>query len=201
MKSIRIITQRYIGQSDMKRVRRFLIILILALIIVTSAIIFNKLKKEQELEKIAKISALKTQDAPTTKLLLLNFDVRHDQALEPLTLTGVNSYNSHLGTVSSLQRAGYKLSLIRDGKTLYEYYFALPETHSEFIDPQTGEYKSLGRIRPNAISIQTPYFDIGTQIYIYNPQGQVVLQDSIEYIAVNYDRESTYNTTAGEDVE
>ena len=192
--------QGHSEQLDTKKVRRYLIFLIIVLMVVTTTIIFYKLKTEQDLDKIAKINTLKTQDAPTTRLLLLNFEVNQDQSDKPFKLTSVNSYNSHLGTISSLQKAGYRLNLIRDGKSLYEYYFAVPQTRSEYVEPQTGDYISLGVIKAKVISIQTPYFDIGTQVQIRDPKGQVILQDSIESIVVSNDKEYTYNTTAGEDI-
>ncbi len=192
--------QEHLENLNLKVLRNILISLILIIGLTTLVLGLQTTKKRQELAQVAREISLKTEEAPTTKVLLLDFNIGQSPTEEPFTLKNISSYNSHLDNTSSLQNSGYKLSLIKDGGKIYESYFMPAETHRETIDPQTGNYVYLGSTKPKSISIKTPYATEGTLIKIQDYTGKVIFQDSIKAIDV-HNNKPNYNTTAGEDVE
>jgi hypothetical protein len=200
MKTSNLRIDQHLGDLNLKVLRNILVGSILVVSCITLTLGVHTRKKRQEIARVARIASLKTEEAPTTKVLLLDFSIAQTPGEQPFTLTSIGSYNSHLDNVSSLQKSGYKLSLIKDGKSVYEYYFTPPETHAESIDPQTGSYVYLGSTKATSISVKTPYFPEGTLIQIQDSSGKVIFQDSIKAINI-HDNKPSYNTTAGEDVE
>ena len=181
-----------------KGIKTFAIVGFSILFIMTSTgayLLRKEARKEQDYAWL-----YQTQDAPTTKTLLINFKVDSNlESAAPFTLDSITQYDSRVDRTNTTT-SRYTLNITNNGEVLYTTNFNVPTSHAETVDPQTKQYVSLGVSSVNSISFQIPYFNQGVGIEITNQDGETLLADTIHNVQVVKNEAPSYTTTPGDQV-